>query len=44
MLGGSGIFEFSDVVLSVLLGTTTANVLGLGFIMLNDLFPKDCCN
>lgn len=36
-------FQFSDTVLSVLLGTTTLNILGLSFIVLKGLFapPKD---
>ncbi len=34
-------FKLSDTVLSVLLGTTTLNVLGMGYIVLKGLFPKD---
>ena len=35
--------ELSDAVMIALLTTTTANVIGLGFILLNGLFPRDCC-
>ena len=38
---GMELFELSEVVLCTLLGTTTVNVLGLGYIVLKGLFPND---
>ena len=38
--GNTSRFTMSDDVLMMLLGTTTANVLGLLFIVVNYLFPK----
>jgi hypothetical protein len=37
---GLGGFHVSDSVLIALISTTTANVLGLGYIVANYLFPK----
>jgi hypothetical protein len=39
-LKGGGILEVSDTVASVLLGTTTVNILGLAYIVLKGLFPE----
>lgn len=37
--GGFSLCELSDVVLSTLLATTTANILGLAYIVLKGMFP-----
>ena len=38
---GLKVFYLSDTVLGILLGTTTANVLGLGYIVLKGLYPNN---
>ena len=41
MLQGAMTFHFSNEVMIALLGTTTANVLGLAYIILHGLFDKE---
>ena len=38
---GLNILNLSDTTLGILLGTTTVNVLGLGYILLKGLFPEN---
>lgn len=38
ILNGCSVLEISDIVLNVLLATTTANILGLPYIVLKGLF------
>lgn len=39
-LCASGLWEMTDIQMSTLLATTTANVLGLAHIVLKGLFPN----
>lgn len=41
ILMGCGVIAMSDVVVCMLLGTTTANILGLAYIVLKGLFPEN---
>jgi len=41
ILNGFNIIKISESVMITLLGTTTANVLGLGYILLKGLFPDE---
>ena len=41
LLNGYGCISVSESVMITLLGTTTANVLGLGYILLKGLFPEE---
>lgn len=41
VLCGFGICQLSSTVLSTLLATTTANILGLAYIVLKGMFPQE---
>lgn len=41
LMCGFGVCKLSDVVLSTMLATTTANILGLAYIVLKGMFPQE---
>lgn len=41
VLCGFSVCKLSDVVLSTMLATTTANILGLAYIVLRGMFPQE---